>query len=88
MGNKHRLLRSDKPAPNKPLSLTAFTLGYIAVCVLILIGVPTPNIGTRNLIPADRIPLAIVLMAVGYIVLLALLTGIDWISRRLRRRFS
>ena len=84
MGHKHRLLRERRSSATQPLSLTTFTLGYIAVCVLILIGVPTPYIGTRNLIPADRIPLALVLMAAGYVVLLALLTGIDWISRRLR----
>ena len=89
MRKKCRLLRdtgaSRKTSAFQPLSLTAFTPGYIAVCVLLLIGFPVQNLGTRHLIPLEQMPLASGIMALGYVALLALLKLVDYIARALRR---
>jgi hypothetical protein len=63
------------------LSIKAFTIGYIAIFVLLAVGFPAPYSGTHIHIPFEYLPMAIGIAFIFYVLLLGLMLGIDRIKR-------
>lgn len=77
---KNRLIRpknSRTGSAEKPLSVKAFTIGYIVVAVMFLSGVPTPYVGTRFQIPDGYLPHTIGAVVGLYVLILGLMKIVD-----------
>ena len=86
MKRKYKLFRDTaiNNPNNKPVSGIAFTVGYIVVCIFIVIGVPAPHTGSSNPIPPEDLPTAIIAFVVLYFLIIALLIIMEKIRKKIK----